>query len=89
MNQAFVSGFGGGNGVLTFRGRSYPFTLTGSLIGLGAISAAQAGLTFSEGRYELYIQLPQYRRERSRGARAYPVPPGSMRKRTPSRRTKW
>jgi hypothetical protein len=110
MNQAFVSGFGAGNGVLTFRGRSYPFTLTGSLIGLGALStlqasgevyklrdvsefpgawiqgtgslaittkangelwlenrngvvirlsAAQAGLTFSEGRYELYIQLPR------------------------------
>jgi hypothetical protein len=110
MNQAFVSGFGAGNGVLTFRGRSYPFTLTGSLIGLGAIStmqasgevynlhdvsqfsgswiqgtgslaitsrangeiwlenrngiimrlnAAQAGLTFSQGRYELTIQLSQ------------------------------
>ena len=110
MNQAFLSGFGAGNGVLTFRGRSYPFTLTGSLIGLGAIStlqasgevyklrdvsqfsgpwiqgtgslaittkasgelwlenrngvvmrlsAAQAGLTFSQGRYELYIQLTQ------------------------------
>jgi len=110
MNQAFVSGFGAGNGVLTFRGRSYPFALTGSLIGLGAIStlqasgevyklrdvsqfsgawiqgtgslaittkangelwlenrngvvmrlsAAQAGLTFSQGRYELYIQLSQ------------------------------
>jgi hypothetical protein len=110
MNQAFVSGVGAGNGVLTVRGRSYPFTLTGSLIGLGAIStlqasgevyklrdvsqfsgawiqgtgslaittkangelwlenrngvimrlnAAQAGLTFSQGRYELYIQLSQ------------------------------
>jgi hypothetical protein len=108
MNQAFVSGFGAGNGVLIFRGRSYPFTLVGSLVGLGAIStlqasgevyklrdvsqfsgpwiqgtgslaittrasgelwlenrngvvmrlsAAQAGLTFSQGRYELYIQL--------------------------------
>ena len=110
MTQAFVSGVGAGNGVLTFRGRSYPFTLTGSLIGLGAIStlqasgevyklrdvsqfsgawiqgtgslaittkaigelwlenrngvvmrlsASQAGLTFSQGRYELYIQLSQ------------------------------
>ena len=110
MNQAFVSGFGVGNGVLMFRGRSYPFTLTGSLIGLGAIStlrasgevyrlrdlsefsgawiqgtgslaittkangelwlenrngvvmrlsAAQAGITFSQGRYEVYIQLSQ------------------------------
>jgi hypothetical protein len=110
MTQAFVSGLGAGSGVLTFRGRSYPFTLTGSLTGLGAIStlqasgevyklhdvsqfsgawiqgtgslaittkangelwlenrngvvmrlsAAQAGLTLSEGRYELYIQLSQ------------------------------
>jgi hypothetical protein len=110
ITQAFVSGFGAGNGVLTFRGRSYPFTLTGSLIGLGAIStlqasgevyklrdvsqfsgtwiqgtgslaittkangelwlenrngvvmhltAAQAGLTFSTGRYEIFIQLSQ------------------------------
>ena len=110
MTQAFVSGFGAGSGVLTFGDRSYPFTLTGSLIGLGAIStllasgevyklrdvsqfsgawiqgtgslaittkangelwlenrngvvmrlsAAQAGLTFSAGRYELYIQLSQ------------------------------
>ena len=110
MTQAFVSGLGAGSGVLTFRGRSYPFTLTGSLIGLGAIStlqaagevyklrgvsqfpgawiqgtgslaittkangelwlenrngvvmrlnAAQAGLTFSQGRYELYIHLSQ------------------------------
>jgi hypothetical protein len=110
MTQAFVTGLGAGSGVLTFRGRSYPFTLTGSLIGLGAIStlqasgevynlrdisqfsgpwiqgtgslaitakatgeiwlenrngvimrlsAAQAGLTFSEGRYEIFIQLSQ------------------------------
>ncbi len=110
MTQVFVSGVGAGSGVLSFRGRSYPFTLTGSLIGLGAIStlqasgevyrlsdvsqfsgpwiqgtgslaittkangelwlenrngvimrlsAAQAGLTFSSGRYELYIQLSQ------------------------------
>jgi hypothetical protein len=110
MTQAFVSGLGAGSGTLTFRGRTYPFTLTGSLVGLGAIStlqasgevyklrdvsqfpgawiqgtgslavttkangelwlenrngvvmrlsAAQAALTFSEGRYELYIQLSQ------------------------------
>jgi hypothetical protein len=110
MTQVFVSGLGAGSGTLTFRGRTYPFTLTGSLIGLGAIStlqasgevyklrdvsqvpgawiqgtgslaitakangeiwlenrngvimrlnAAQAGLTFSQGRYELYIQLTQ------------------------------
>jgi hypothetical protein len=110
MTQAFVSGLGAGSGVLTFRGRSYPFTLTGSLIGLGAIStlqasgevyklsdvsefpgawiqgtgslaittkatgelwlenrngvvmhltASQAGLTFSSGRYEIFIRLSQ------------------------------
>jgi hypothetical protein len=110
MTQAFVLGTGVGGGTLSFRGRSYPFTLIGSLIGVGAIStlqasgevyglhdvsqfsgpwiqgtgslaitskatgelwlenrngvimrlsAAQAGLTFSTGRYELYIQLTQ------------------------------
>ena len=110
MTQVFLSSSGVGSGSLTFRGRTYPFTLIGSLIGLGAIStmqasgevynlhdvsqfsgswiqgagslaitakangeiwlenrngvimrlsAAQAGLTFSQGRYELYIQLSQ------------------------------
>jgi hypothetical protein len=110
MTQVFVSASGVGSGSLTFRGRSYPFTLVGSLIGPGAIStmqaagevynlhdlsqfsgswiqgtgslaitakatgeiwlenrngvimrlnAAQAGLTFSQGRYELTIQLTQ------------------------------
>jgi hypothetical protein len=110
MTQVFVSASGVGSGTLTFRGRTYPFTLLGSLIGLGAIStlqasgevyrlkdvsqfsgswiqgtgslaitakangeiwlenrngvimrlnAAQAGLTFSQGRYELYIRLTQ------------------------------
>jgi hypothetical protein len=110
MTQVFVSASGVGGGTLSFRGRTYPFTLVGSLIGYGAIStmqasgevykltdvsqfsgpwiqgtgslaitakangeiwlenrngvimrlnAAQAGLTFSSGRYELYIQLTQ------------------------------
>jgi len=110
MTQVFLSASGVGSGTLTFRGRTYPFTLIGSLIGVGAIStmqasgevyrlsdpaqfsgswiqgtgslavtskangeiwlenrngvimrlsAAQAGLTFSSGRYELYIQLSQ------------------------------
>jgi hypothetical protein len=110
MTQVFLSASGVGSGTLTFRGRTYPFTLLGSLIGLGAIStmqatgevynlhdvsqfsgpwiqgtgglaitakangeiwlenrngiimrlsAAQAGLTFSQGRYELTIQLTQ------------------------------
>jgi hypothetical protein len=110
MTEVFVSASGVGSGSLHFRGRTYPFTLVGSLIGLGAIStlqasgevyglhdvsqfpgawiqgtgslaittkangelwlenrngvvmrlsAAQAGLTFSEGRYEIFIQLSQ------------------------------
>jgi hypothetical protein len=110
MTQVFLSSSGVGSGTLTFRGRTYPFTLIGSLVGLGAIStmqaagevynlhdisqfsgpwiqgtgslaitsrangeiwlenrngiimrlnAAQAGLTFSQGRYELTIQLSQ------------------------------
>ena len=110
MTQVFLSSSGVGGGTLNFRGRTYPFTLVGSLVGLGAIStlqasgevyklrdvsqfpgawiqgtgslaiatkgngelwlenrngvvmrlsATQAGLTFSEGRYELYIQLSQ------------------------------
>jgi hypothetical protein len=110
MTQVFLSASGVGTGTLTFRGRTYSFTLVGSLIGPGAIStmqgsgevykltdvsqfsgpwiqgtgslvvtakangeiwlenrngivmrlnAAQAGLTFSQGRYELSIQLAQ------------------------------
>jgi hypothetical protein len=110
MTQVFLSSSGVGGGTLTFKGRTYPFTLVGSLIGPGAIStmqasgevyrlkdvsqfsgpwiqgtgslaiiakangeiwlenrngiimrlnAAQAGLTFSQGRYELYIQMSQ------------------------------
>jgi hypothetical protein len=110
MTQVFLSASGVGSGTLTFRGRTYSFTLVGSLLGPGAISnmqasgevykltdvsqfsgpwiqgtgslaitakangeiwlanrngiimrlnAAQAGLTFSQGRYELYIQLTQ------------------------------
>jgi|SRR5271165_2482631 len=108
MTQAFVAGTGVGSGTLTFEGRTYSFTLIGSLIGLGALStlqasgevyklkdvsqfssayiqgtgslaitttatgelwlenrngvimrltAKQAGLTFSSGRYEIFIEL--------------------------------
>jgi hypothetical protein len=42
MTQVFVSGTGLGSGTLTFRGRNYPFTLLGSLTGLGALSTTQA-----------------------------------------------
>ena len=37
MTQVFVSGTGVGSGTLAFRGRTYPFTLIGSLNGVGAI----------------------------------------------------
>src|ERR1700722_20818786 len=42
MTQVFLSSSGVGGGTLNFRGRTYPFTLVGSLIGLGAISTLQA-----------------------------------------------
>jgi hypothetical protein len=42
MTQFFVSGTGVGSGTLTFKGRNYPFTLIGSLRGLGALSTTQA-----------------------------------------------
>jgi hypothetical protein len=110
MTQVFVSGTGVGSGTLTFKGRTYPFTLIGSLTGLGALSttqasgevyklsdpsqfpgawiqgngnlavstlangelwlenrngvimrlnAEQAGITLTNGRYEIFIQLSQ------------------------------
>jgi hypothetical protein len=42
MTQFFVSGTGVGSGTLAFRGRTYPFTLIGSLNGVGAIATTQA-----------------------------------------------
>src|SRR4029077_14568637 len=42
MTQVFLSSSGVGSGTLTFRGRTYPFTFVGSLIGIGAISTLQA-----------------------------------------------
>ena len=110
MTQVFVSGTGVGSGTLAFRGRNYPFTLIGSLNGVGALAttqasgevyklsdpsqfsgawiqgngnlavstlatgelwlenrngvimrlnAEQAGITLSNGRYEIFIQLTQ------------------------------
>lgn len=110
MTQFFVSGTGVGSGTLSFRGRTYPFTLIGSLNGVGALAttqasgevyklsdpsqfsgawiqgngnlavstlatgelwlenrngvimrlnAEQAGITLSNGRYEIFIQLTQ------------------------------
>ncbi len=110
MTQVFVSGTGVGSGTLVFKGRTYPFTLIGSLNGVGALAttqasgevyklsdpsqfsgawiqgngnlavstlatgelwlenrngvimrlnAEQAGITLSNGRYEIFIQLTQ------------------------------
>ncbi len=42
LTEFFVSGSGAGGGTLTFRGKAYPFTLTGELIGLGAVTTIQA-----------------------------------------------
>ena len=42
MTQFFVSGTGVGSGTLAFRGKSYPFTVIGSLNGLGAIATTEA-----------------------------------------------
>ncbi len=41
MTEFFVSGSGVGSGTLTFKGKAYPFTLTGELIGLGAVAQLQ------------------------------------------------
>jgi len=42
MTQFFLSGSGVGSGNLSFRGRTYPFTLIGSLNGVGALATTQA-----------------------------------------------
>ena len=42
MKQVFVSGTGVGTGTLTFRGRTYPFSLVGSLGGFAAIATTEA-----------------------------------------------
>jgi hypothetical protein len=42
LTEFFLSGSGVGGGTLTFRGRSYPFTLTGELIGVGAVTTLEA-----------------------------------------------
>jgi hypothetical protein len=41
LTEAFVDGFGEGEGVLTYRGRKYPFRLIGS-IGPGSVSSIGA-----------------------------------------------
>ena len=42
LNETFVSGTGVGGGTLAFKGRTYPFTLVGELIGVGAIAHLEA-----------------------------------------------
>jgi hypothetical protein len=42
VNMGFIVGAGGGEGFLTYRGRAYPFTVSG--IGVGVIGAAATEL---------------------------------------------
>ncbi len=42
MTQTFVSAAGAGSGTLSFRGRTYPFTLLGYLTGPGALTSVSA-----------------------------------------------
>lgn len=42
LNETFLSGTGVGGGTLYFKGRAYPFTLAGQLIGIGAIAHLDA-----------------------------------------------
>jgi hypothetical protein len=42
MSQVFLSGVGAGSGTLAFQGRTYRFTLIGSVTGLGALSGVNA-----------------------------------------------
>lgn len=41
MTQVFLVGSGLGTGTLSFKGRRYPFTLTGELNGLGAVAGIE------------------------------------------------
>jgi hypothetical protein len=42
MTQLYLSATGFGSGTLRFRGGSYPFTMVGELVGLGALSGIEA-----------------------------------------------
>jgi hypothetical protein len=42
MNQVFVVGNGVGSGTLTFKGKTYSFTLVGNLVGPGTLSTLNA-----------------------------------------------
>lgn len=41
MTQTFVGGVGVGQGVLTFKGRKYPFKLAGTVVGPGSVSRSE------------------------------------------------
>lgn len=41
LNEVYVAGAGVGNGVLTFRGKQYPFRLAGTVLGPGSVSKRQ------------------------------------------------
>ncbi len=40
LTQVFVGGVGVGKGLLTFQGKTYPFTLAGMVVGYGSLSKA-------------------------------------------------
>jgi hypothetical protein len=42
LTETFVGGAGGGKGVLSYRGKKYPFILVGSVIGPGSLSRIEA-----------------------------------------------
>jgi hypothetical protein len=75
MTQVFISSSGVGSGSLNVRGRTYPFTLIGSLVGLGAISTMQA----TGDVYNLH-DVSQFSGPGSRAQAASPSPPRRMAK---------
>jgi hypothetical protein len=42
LTETFAGGFGEGKGVLTYRGKKYPFRLIGTVIGPGSVSTIDA-----------------------------------------------
>jgi hypothetical protein len=41
LTETFVAGVGAGKGVLTFKGKKYPFKLVGTVVGPGSVSKVQ------------------------------------------------
>ncbi|MBR0649114.1 hypothetical protein GXW78_05530 [Roseomonas terrae] len=61
LAEEFIAGAGAGNGTLSFRGRSYPFRMAGTVVGPGGAARIQAsgdvyGLTRIEDFAGIYTQ---------------------------------